>query len=71
MTEREEWWVTAPSFIGEPPPGRFPTETEDHEPRSEGWCKASCRISLDSLVEQAPDSQDVGSGVAQEEREHR
>ena len=27
---------------------------------------ASCRISLDSLVEQVPDSQDVGSGVAQD-----
>ena len=28
----------------------------------------SCRISLDSLVKQVPDSQDVGSGTAQERR---
>ena len=47
MTEREEWGVTAPSFIGEPPLGRFLTETEG---RNEGQCSASCRISLDSLV---------------------
>ena len=34
-------------------------------------CSASCRISLDSLVEQVPDSQDVGIGAAQEGGERR
>ena len=57
---------TVPSSVGEPPPGRFPTGTEGHAPYSEGWYSGGCRTSLDSQVEQVPNSQDVGSGGALE-----
>ena len=55
-----------PSFIGEPPPGRFPTRRKDHAPNNEGSCSVSCRSPQDSQVELVPDSQDVGSGAAPE-----
>ena len=54
------------SFIWEPLPDRFPTETEDHGPHNEDLCSTNCRTSLDSLAEQVPDSRGVGSGAALE-----
>ena len=60
---RKDWMRVSEAMLAH----EMSRHKESPAPRNEGLCRASCRTSLDSLVEQVPDSQDVDSGAELEE----